>query len=193
MKFVEYAFKLRFMLRFCILVIVGVLGAGFLFYILTYRRLSVVYGDAVFTIYSVKKALFPMLFASVESIFLLGIIAVAIAVISLFFSHKIAGPLYHIEKNLEILGSGDLTIDTKLRSKDQIAELANEINGLTKSLNHRIRGIKEGLSEIKTIEGKLRILLNRDTTNEDLIAVIDGLRNSISELKKFLGSVNHKV
>jgi methyl-accepting chemotaxis protein len=192
MRFVELSFKLKFMLRFCILVISGVLGAGLLFYTFTYRSLGRGYGDAVFTIYSVKKALLPILFASIESIILLCIVAAAIAVVSTFFSHKIAGPLYRLGKSLEAIGSGDLTINTKLRAKDQIVELANAINSLTRSLNHRIRGVKEGLSQIEPIEGRLKTLLDKDPTHEELKEVIDELKDGVSGLEKIISYINLK-
>lgn len=192
MQYVEFGFRVRFMVRFCILVIMGVVAAGLLFYLLSFKRLGTVYGDAVYTLYSIKRAVAPTLFASLESLLLLGIVTVFIIAMSLFFSHKIAGPLYRIERDLETIASGDLTVHTRLRAKDQIVELANVINRSTRSLNRRIRGIHEGLDEVDDTAGKLRSILERGPSRDELRGIVHDFQSGVSCLKRVIGSLDRQ-
>lgn len=57
----------------------------------------------------------------------------AIAVISVFISHRIAGPVYKFERIIEALTAGEKVDEIKLRKRDEFFELARAINNLIKS------------------------------------------------------------
>lgn len=178
---------LRLGLKFCLLVIVGVSGMTAIFYYFTQKSLGEVYGEAFFTIYKVKMTLFPIIFASGQSLFILCAVTLAIAIIALFYSHKIAGPIYRLEKDLRSIGAGDLTIQTYFRTNDQIKQLAEDINELTRSLNHRVRVIGDGVSGLKGYEDRLRLLVEEG--GEGIGEAIEGLKQGVERLRKELGDV----
>ncbi len=61
------------------------------------------------------------------SLWQLGFTAL-VFVIAIFFSHKIAGPIYKMKKYLKVIRDGE-TVDTiKLRKRDYFKDLAKEIN-----------------------------------------------------------------
>jgi len=189
---VEFGFKIRFMLRFCILVILGVVGTGILFYLLSFRKLGTGYGDAVHTIYNLKRVVLPTLFASLESILLLGIVTLIIAAMSLFFSHKIAGPLFRISKDLDTIAAGDLTVETRLRAKDQIAELARIVNGLTKRLNWTVKETGRAHASVEAGTAHLQTILAGDPSAEALREAAEKLRGDVERLKSALPSAGKK-
>ncbi|MBI3397717.1 MAG: methyl-accepting chemotaxis protein [Deltaproteobacteria bacterium] len=184
--FIEIGFKLRFMLIFCLITLTAVFIASALFYFLTYRELSSNYGEAFFTLQLVKKMVFPLLFASIQSILLLGLVSLAIAVLSLFFSHKIAGPIYRFEKSLEAIGSGDLTHIVRLRTGDQIIGLVEPINKSTRAMNHRIRTVQKSLLRLKAIEDDMKALLDKGYSESEMRNIIGGLENETGKLKDIL-------
>lgn len=55
-------------------------------------------------------------------------------VLSLFISHRIAGPIYKLRKSFGAVRSGDLTQEIHFREKDHFQELAQDYNGLIRSL-----------------------------------------------------------
>ncbi|MBI5328567.1 MAG: methyl-accepting chemotaxis protein [Deltaproteobacteria bacterium] len=187
--FVELGFKFRFMLIFCLITFTAVFIASALFYFLTYRELSNNYGEAFFTIQSVKNMVFPLLFASIQSILLLGLASLAIAALSLFFSHKIAGPIYRFEKSMEAIGSGDLTHIVRLRTGDQIVGLVESINKSTRAMNHRVRIVQESLLRIKTIEEDFKTLLDKGYSEGEIRTIIDGLKSETGKLKDILQTI----
>ena len=189
MKLVETGFKLRFMLTFCIITITAVSIASLLFYFLTYRELSHDYGEAFFMLQSVKRAIFPLLFASIQSVALLTVVSIAIAVLSLFFSHKIAGPLYRFEKGMEAVGSGDLTCVVRLRAGDQILRLEKTMNTSINSMNQRVKGMNDVLLRCKTIEERLKTVLDMDLQQKGLKELTEDLRIELTELKRIMATI----
>ena len=188
-KLVETGFKLRFMLTFCIITITAVSIASLLFYFLTYRELSHDYGEAFFMLQSVKRAIFPLLFASIQSVALLTVVSIAIAVLSLFFSHKIAGPLYRFEKGMEAVGSGDLTCVVRLRAGDQILRLEKTMNTSINSMNQRVKGMNDVLLRCKTIEERLKTVLDMDLQQKGLKELTEDLRIELTELKRIMATI----
>ncbi|HBU70450.1 MAG TPA: hypothetical protein DEE98_08750 [Elusimicrobia bacterium] len=61
---------------------------------------------------------------------LLSALFIFIIISSLVLSHRFAGPIYRLKKNLGAVASGDLTGNYSLRSKDELKDLAAEIKAL---------------------------------------------------------------
>ncbi|HOW27851.1 MAG TPA: hypothetical protein PK876_05060 [Elusimicrobiota bacterium] len=62
---------------------------------------------------------------------------IVIAALSIFISHKIAGPLYRLEKSIqEILDSNDVRQRISLRKGDELQSLADLINRLLERFAH---------------------------------------------------------
>ncbi|MDE2039698.1 MAG: HAMP domain-containing protein [Elusimicrobia bacterium] len=64
----------------------------------------------------------------------LSLYLVLMLLISLYVSHRFAGPIYRFEKSAQIVSSGDLTHRVSLRSGDELTELQEEFNGMLASL-----------------------------------------------------------
>ena len=58
----------------------------------------------------------------------------AIAIISIFISHRSAGPVYKFENTIKALASGEKVGEIWLRKRDEFYDLAEAINSLIKSL-----------------------------------------------------------
>ena len=71
-----------------------------------------------------------------------------IAAIGLYLSHKIAGPVYRIERYLTDMAAGKLTSQITLRKGDELVSLAGKINVLTDSLRATIINQRTSLDKI---------------------------------------------
>jgi methyl-accepting chemotaxis protein len=70
--------------------------------------------------------------------------------ISLYVSHRFAGPIYRFEKSCQALGTGDLTHRVSLRTGDELMELQEEFNGMAAALQallQKDRNLAQRLSE----------------------------------------------
>jgi len=104
---------------------------------------------------------------------------------SIFFSHRITGPLYRIEQNLErLVGKGYLLDEIKLRKYDHPRIIA-----FTKNLNRSISALREKVGMEKDLEEKLSLLVKRmeegpslfPQVKEELAAIIAEIQKSIKK------------
>lgn len=187
---VEKEFKIKFGLKLCLVTIIAMLAMTIFIFFATAKNLGGSYRTAIYTIYDLKVHIFPLMFASFYTIFILVVVSVAIGAIALFFSHKMAGPIFRLERSLEAVGKGDLTVQTKLRTGDQLTELADEINLMVKSLGQRAAHMSETLGEMEEYEERLRELLSGAEPDEGRIAgAVEALRARVEDYKRFAGSV----
>ncbi len=86
---------------------------------------------------------------------IVGFIAVVLAVESIFFFHKMVGPLYVFEKVLKLIKAGDLTQILHLRKGDEFKDIASEYNDMIKTISSRLSGIKNSAQKLYYYEDKL--------------------------------------
>jgi len=77
---------------------------------------------------------------------------------SLFFSHRIAGPLYRFEQTLQGVGEGDLSQRVQLRRYDELKDLGDEINRTLDVLDTQVRRAKEMVSHAERAHSNLSAL-----------------------------------
>jgi nitrate/nitrite-specific signal transduction histidine kinase len=82
------------------------------------------------------------------------IIVVQIALLTIFFSHKLAGPVYRFEKMCHTMIEGNYTEKIYLRRGDEMQNLANLINEVIRTTDERLAGLRDA----KTDEEKNRIV-----------------------------------
>ncbi len=80
---------------------------------------------------------------------------------SIAMSNRIAGPIYHAEKSLEKLSSGDLTDRTQFRKKDEFKTLSEKLNKVSDQWNYHISALKRQFSKISDAALDLKQLLGR--------------------------------
>ena len=79
-------------------------------------------------------------FAQFDAIILvkIALYLAIILLISLFVSHRFAGPVYRFEKSARIIAQGDLTHRVSLRTGDELVELQEEFNAMAASLQAKV-------------------------------------------------------
>jgi nitrate/nitrite-specific signal transduction histidine kinase len=82
------------------------------------------------------------------------IIVVQIALLTIFFSHKLAGPIYRFEKMCHTLIEGNYTDKIYLRRGDEMQNLANLINEVIRTTDERLTALRDA----KTEEEKNRVV-----------------------------------
>jgi methyl-accepting chemotaxis protein len=99
------------------------------------------------------------LFGQFDAILLvkIGLYLAIILLISLFVSHRFAGPVYRFEKSAQTVATGDLTHRVSLRTGDELVELQEEFNHMVGSLQAMVlkdRNLAARLAE--RVEAALR-------------------------------------
>lgn len=170
--YVKKGFQAVFILRFCILVLIGVLVSTGLVFLFSQNTLTTSFHQSRLEIQSTGKAILPTVIYT--NLLTLGLITAATVVVVLFVSHRIAGPLYRFEKEVARIRDGDLTTRIRLRSRDQMTDMARCLNEMTVGLREKILAIQNELDELiraneggrtpKELEERLLDLSNRIST-----------------------------
>ncbi len=88
-----------------------------------------------------------MSFFLVNFIFIAVIVGIAMAIVGiltfLFFSHRVAGPIYNLRQSLEKLAAGDLTCRVRLRKKDELKDVAEALNHFTEVMDRQMGLLKK--------------------------------------------------
>lgn len=85
---------------------------------------------------TVNRSLLPKLALLAASIFILGV----------FISHKIAGPMYRIEKSARAIRDGDLSVNFNVRKNDEMRQTASALEEMVDSLQEDIKNVKTASS-----------------------------------------------
>ncbi|MFQ5646592.1 MAG: HAMP domain-containing protein [bacterium] len=84
-----------------------------------------------------------------------GVIMVVVtSVIGVFATHKIAGAIYRFQLNSKEVGAGNLSIDIKLRDKDEFHDLAGDFNSMLLKIRQRIIKARDLLLKASGLFGK---------------------------------------
>ena len=117
--------------------------------------------------------------------------AVLIAALSIFVSHKIAGPVYRFERTAHIIAKGDLTHRIKLRHGDELSDLQDAFNMMTESLRDMVCKDREVIGRLVTSGARLNEAVKKkkpdpdeiEQVSKELYAIIEELRQATSGFK----------
>lgn len=144
--FVERDFQIRFILKLCLLTLVG--GIMFSGVILFFSRgtLTTSFHAARLVVKETSIAVLPAVIYT--NLIMLSIALLAAIAATFFLVRKITMPLFRLKNTIKAIGEGDLTTTNGHRAQDQTSLLAQNINMMTKSLNSKIHDLQSGLQEI---------------------------------------------
>ena len=168
--FINKEFQLKFIVRFCLLILIGVIISTGLLFLFTHGTLTSSFRDSRLVIESTASAIAPAVIYT--NLITLGLISLAALAVTLIVSHKIAGPVYRFEKEMREIGGGDLTKKVKLREKDQL-------KGMVESLNNMIASLKGKVLAIQSDVGDLITLASKENAPTGVIEELNRLQNKI--------------
>lgn len=169
--FIKKDFQFRFILKFCLLVFIGVVISTVLLFLFSQDTLTSSFQQSRLVIKKTGLAILPSLVYT--NLITLGLITLATIIVTLFVSHKIAGPMFRFEKELKDVGQGDLTKKVIVRKKDQITELAD-------CLNNMIGDLRAKVLDIQTEVGHIRQSASRQNAPKGLVEELNRLHQKIS-------------
>jgi methyl-accepting chemotaxis protein len=142
---VKREFQMWLLVRIIGVVLVSSLVAVLILYIYARQEISSSFYTAHIQIRRVSDLLFPVMAAGALVSLLSGI------VLALFLPQKLAGPIYRVQKDLEVIKEGDLTEHIVLRRNDTLMDLADSVNETTAGLRTRIQEVKEIQQELDQV------------------------------------------
>ena len=184
--FIKKEFQMKFILKFCSLICVACIMMGILIYALSTRTITTSFENLRLVAKGTSDFIFPAL--ALSSLIAITLVSLACIFIVLFISHRIAGPLYRFEKSLEQIASGDLTVHTRLREKDEIKILAETLNEAIGKLRNQIAISQQDVKQLKDQIAYVRKRLGHlGVSAKDTDEILGILENKAENLKTTLG------
>jgi len=147
------------------------------------EKLANVYpqGRLLYVLRATNLALIRNLVFASPFIFMLG----------LLFSHKIAGPVYRIERTIYEIANGNLTSRVKLRKGDELWDLADVLNTMLERLKGDIVLNKNILSEIqKDLDNIKNAISDQSLGRGNIEQSVNDLQSKIKNLSSSLDKWN---
>lgn len=131
--------------------------------------------EAARTLLTLHKTIWPAL----------GAVILIVSSLSIFITHKIAGPVYRIRKVLAEVYGGNLDIMIKLREKDDLKDLAEDLNMVISEQRmfvKTLRGDHATISAcISELEEKIKSNQISSETGRQLIEKMQASRENINQ------------
>ena len=174
--FINKGFQTEFILKFCVLVVVGCVVFGGILYVFSSRTLTTSFENSRLVVKSTADYLLPGLLFGVLIVGL--VMAIAAAIVVLLMTHRVAGPMYRFEKYAQKVGSGELIPDLRIRKKDQFQNLVSAFNNMSQNLS---MGLLKVIGVSEKLDGLIEDL--SDTSNREMLLKED-IKKIVSELRK---------
>ena len=142
--YIDKGFQTSFILDFCSLIAFGSVLIVVLIYWLARHSTTVGIVHGHVAVHTTAEYLLPLLIQTV--CIELVIVSLAAIVMTLLFTHKIAGPLHRLKLMLAKLGEGDFSSSMRLREGDQLQQVAVAYNEAVEKINDKIKKAKNSSS-----------------------------------------------
>lgn len=131
--------------------------------------------EAARTILALHKSIWPAI----------GVVILIMSTLSIFITHKIAGPVYRFKKVLSEISDGNLDVSIKLRARDDLKDLAEDFNVVIMELRMFVQTLQrdhETMSScINELEEKIRSNQISSDTGKELIERLQASREGITQ------------
>lgn len=177
--YIDKGFQFKFIIKFCALIIIASLLTGALIYYFNQKTTTVAFENLKVVVKSTSSFILPIMLQILIIVTLLT--GIGTVIVTLFTSHKIAGPLYRLTADLERIKSGDFSFPIKIRTKDQLHKVISEVNNMCLNLKDSIGVLKTDWTSLKEILGKLQ----SQAPEEEKKNLQDNINKIDSALTKF--------
>lgn len=181
-----YLINKKFQFKYIFIILILTFSAVFVVSFVTFYVIWTNVINEFFFIQDASKKLGDIYLKTTELLIIpLLILAFVFSIIGILYSHKIAGPLYRVQKICEEIGKGNLNINVKFRKGDEFHEVADSLNKVIHSLKNMVKEDKEIIEKLFLLTQKLKkdIETQKDLKKDVRIA-IEELDNIVNELKK---------
>ncbi len=151
--FIKKGFQSRFIMKFLGVVMSGSAMSGYIMYLFISKDAEDTFYRSHIRLSSTGEMILPSLLK--VNMGVLVVVLLAVVIITVLISHKVAGPLYRLGMETEKIADGDLTGNFKLRTNDELKGLATSFEDMNRELKTLFSDIRQQAEEIDTSANKL--------------------------------------
>jgi len=183
----QYLIAKKFQLKYVGLILLLVSLTAIMCSYVMYYTMMLTMGDKLANVYPQGRLISIVNMVNFRILFSMFLVAPLVVAIGIYASHKIAGPIYRIEKFLGSMADGDLSTPLTLRRNDELMSLAGGINRVVDSVKATMEKEKAVIGSISAHMENLRKLSSSKPTNyAALDHALDELNEEVSALRREL-------
>jgi methyl-accepting chemotaxis protein len=150
---VDKKFQILFVAKFFAAVSAAASATALVVYYFCGNATTTVFVNSRLKVMSTTDFILPGLLVSIAAA--VAVVGAATALVAFYFSHRIAGPVYRLCRDVSSFSDGNLAQDFMLREKDEFGELARVLGGCARRMQTDLLGVK---TEIDAIEKEVSAL-----------------------------------
>ncbi len=149
-----------------------------------------------------KQTIDGLLSSMRNTVIIMACISLLVGIVaSYLFSRRLARPLQLLTNHVQKVAGGDLTLQMKVTSKDEVGELTNHFNHMVGQMNEMVSKIKNSVSTVQQSTNNLHYLTNetvaasREVSGamDDVSVGASTLANSVDEVSAQLENMAQSV
>ncbi len=143
---VDLPFQTAFICKFTMIVIGASFLIGAIVFIYAQNSTTVAIEKTKIFAKPTSDFIFPVIALTVLLVSLAA--AVSVGFLTLFISHRIAGPVFRLKREIHRLQEGALTANFSIREKDQLKDLANALQEMSDTICGRQLALKKNCAAL---------------------------------------------
>ena len=177
----NYLISKRFQFKYVFYVLAFMFMIAWLSGYTVYYTLFTLMGEKLANVYPQGRLM--DIFKTVNTTLLLRIALIVpfVVMISILITHRIAGPIFSMQRYLGEVAKGNFSSILKLRKRDELKDLAAAINKMTHNLGMSVQENRALVAEICDLLGDLNSRLEKPSLNKDEVMSI--ARNADTKIK----------
>jgi len=188
--FIKKELQGRYIFSFFVFVIIGSIIFTLIFSLLSSNTLTIIYENSNLRIGKTPLILIKEIL-SAQWIFI-ATAGIAVVIVSMFLTHRFAGPLYRFEKSIEEMTKGNFNFQIRLRKKDEGKELAQMMNQLNDTFSSNIGEMRRVADEMNIELTNAYNSINRIEEGKEASLELDRANASNGKLREMLQSFKIK-
>lgn len=123
----------------------------------------------------------------------IGLIIVMFGALSIFITHKLAGPVFVLERMARDITRGDLTVRTRLRKGDDLNDLAQDMNQMADNLESLLLNLDEEYRRLAYYVSELETELeSKNISQQAVTEIIKKIEADKDDIRKTLERYNYQ-
>ena len=181
----KYFIAAKFQLKYVGMIILLVTLTAIMCSYVIYYTMMLTMGDKLANVYPQGRLISIVNTVNLRILLSMLLVVPVVIVVGIYASHKIAGPIYRIEKFLASMADGDLSKPLTLRKHDELMSLAGGVNKVIDSVKATVKKEMAALGSISTsMENLRRLATSRPVNEAALDQALDKLNEEDSALRQ---------
>ncbi len=175
--------QMKFIISFMLVSLLGSIAAVAAFNFFALRKLETLMWSTHISAKTTGELIGPLsVYVNIISFLFVSVLLIIIVI---WMIRKVSGPLYRMSKDIMRVADGDLSTSIILRQKDELKDVAHELNIMIKSIREKFNIISEKYTGISRSIGRLKKEISNTESIKDYNSILKDIEGLETEMNSF--------